>query len=200
MNENFANLDNWTKYDNDPYQDTLRQASQVTLREGGGLRIVGSDDLIGGLYQGGLAYSNDFYLHGYFECFCKIPPGYVWPAFFLYNSRRETEDAPKNEIDIFEWLGTNVVYVSTHIEPDSWEHTCESVDLSASYHKWGLYWDETKLIVYLDDKLLIEITEHIPEVSMNIFFSLYLDGMAPPPSNVDFPCNYDVDYVKVWTK
>jgi hypothetical protein len=200
LNEHFASLDAWTKYDNDPYQDTIRMASQVSLRANGGLRITGSDELIGGLYQGGLAYSNAFYSYGYFECYCKLPPGYVWPAFFLYDSRRESEGAIKNEIDVFEWLGTNTIYVTTHIDTDSWGLQCDSIDLSAAYHKWGLYWDESQIIVYLDDKQIIKTTVGIPQVSMNIMFSLYLDGMAPPPTNVTFPCNYDIDYVKVWTK
>jgi beta-glucanase (GH16 family) len=179
-------------------------AANMTL-DSGNLRLVGSDVLVDGKYQGALAYTDAFYDHGFFECYCRFPAGYIWPAYFLYDSRRFFSGALKNEIDIFEWLGTNIVYVTTHIEatpPGSWQQTVSSGNLSGSYHKWGCYWDTDAIRIYLDDHLLVEITDpaQIPAVTMNIMFQWSFDGWAQPPTNVTFPAYFDVDWVKVWTK
>lgn len=202
LNEQFANLDAWSNRDNVVYQDTLWIPENVTLEAGVGMRLVGSDVLIDGKYQGALAFTTAEYNYGFFESSFKFPSGYIWPAFFLYDNKRFTQGADKNEIDVVEWLGTNIIYITTHIVDDSFQQTFASINLSGGFHTWGLYWDADVIRIYLDSHLIYENTAQaqIPQVTMNIMFQWSFGGWANPPTNVTFPAYLDVAYVKYWQK
>jgi hypothetical protein len=203
--EEFADLDAWNMRtgENIVYQDTVWIEANNTIREGGGLRQVGSDVLVDGKYQGALLISDDDYKYGYFECYCKLPTGYIWPAFFLYDEDRDDITVPKNEIDIFEILGTNIIYVTTHLSNAisySYTKIWTSV-LQGEYHKWGCYWDTDGITVYIDDFPIVTFPpEEMPTARLHILFQWSFDGFANPPTNVTFPAYFDVDWVKVWTK
>lgn len=198
--ETFQNLDAWSGRDGVVYQDTVWLDINNTLREGGGLRLVGSDVLVDGKYPGAICKNNTFYTNGYFEFYGKFPTGNLWAAFFLYNPNRQ-DYVPENlsEIDVFEYLGSNIIYMTIHRESERWQKQQTWTGLGGTYNKWGCYWDTDKIVIYLNDYPVAEFAP-VEMLPMTIHFALCFDGWANPPTDVTFPAYFDVDWVKVWVK
>ena len=91
--------------------------------------------------------------YGYFEVRAKLPAGDgMWPAFWMVPA----SGAWPPELDIFEQLGhdTNTLYATKHSGvggTNVWHtDTLWVPDTSAAFHTYGLYWDQTNLIWYVD--------------------------------------------------
>jgi len=142
-------------------------------------------------YLSGIITSYDAFrfTHGYAEARVKLPAGQgLWPAFWLLNSFY-VEDVP--EIDIMEFLGhdTETVYHTYHyFEPQN---------------GWGVSWDPTEIIWYVDGVEARRITNNeytIPNQAMYVLANLATGGNWPgtPDETTSFPAEYELDYIRVY--
>lgn len=214
MNETFADVTAWNAIDNLAWLDTILLDEMVTVREGGGLRLVGDGvtQEIGGRtrYPGAVIYTKAFYSSGYFECYGKIAPGFTKFCFFLYDSLRghgvpvPDPDYPKNEIDSIEYGGNLTNLSGTYKDSSVYIDTLVTTKaiMQNVYMKLGIYWDADAVRIYWNDHLYWETTDpaKIPAVPMNVYLQWAFGEWAALPSDVSWPAYFDVDWVKVWVK
>jgi hypothetical protein len=139
--------------------------------------------------------------YGYFEMRAKTPPGVgTWPAFWLLH------DSPYWEIDILEkfsqndrvWGTTYNMGASLH-QQGFWRN---GTDWTTTYHKYAVEWTSTYIRWYFDDYKFFEVTDtnYIPNVPMYIIANLAIDGNNPPDMSTVFPCDFLIDYIRVYQK
>jgi len=205
LDEHFNSIDpaTWQTWGTPPapvgvHVDTIFDPSCVETIDGGGLRLI-AKDLADGKYPGGIIESVPSFTYGYFETRCKVPRGAgFWPAFWLW----DRHDATLPEIDIFENLGLDTFYMSTHYGGKLLSVPCNTGDLSLGYHNFSARWDETNVIFYVDDTVRAAINHGgVLNAPQYILLDLFIGGWSgtPPPETV-FPAYFDVDYIKVWQK
>ena len=75
-------------------------------------------------------------------------------------------------------------------------------DLSAGWHDFGLEWEPTSLVWYLDGKPIWKLTQRdtIPRTEMYLLADLAVGGSfgGPPDPQTTFPSTLLFDYVRVW--
>jgi beta-glucanase (GH16 family) len=141
---------------------------------------------------------------GYFEIRCKIPKGKgYWPAFWLLPYNKWPP-----EIDILEILGhePNKVYMTNHWSVNG-QHQSNGgsytgPDFSADFHAFGVEWDTSKIVWYVDSIERFRSTSGIPAEPFFILVNLALGGSWPgaPDSTTVFPGYFDIDWVRVYKK
>lgn len=123
------------------------------------------------LYQYTSAYveTKTVFSFGMLEAMVKIPKGKgFWPAFWMYDIYKDSQDTIYNEIDVFEfWNETNSLgnYDSTllskvHVMTSHYrdvEDQCsfdyEGCDFSEAFHKFSVRWEPNVIEWYVDDVL-----------------------------------------------
>lgn len=142
--------------------------------------------------------------YGYFEMRCKIPKGKgYWPAFWLLPYNKWPP-----EIDILEILGhePNKVYMTNHYvvnnQHQSTGGSYTGPDFSADFHTFGVEWDSSKIVWYVDSVERFRSTSGIPAEPFFILVNLALGGAWPgaPDATTVFPGYFDVDWVRVYKK
>lgn len=168
--------------------DATLQAANVSLIEGGGVRITVTDVP----NEGGELKTNAKYSFGYYECRCLIPSGGgMHPAFWL--SDRD-HAYPRPEIDVEYFGGTNL-YFATHLGGNV---ESQSASISGDWHVFGVRWTSEVVDFYIDNAKVAAIRIYIPQVPMQILLQdLNEDYLARDPAVV-YPVQFDTDYIKYW--
>ncbi|MCX6232825.1 MAG: family 16 glycosylhydrolase [Bacteroidetes bacterium] len=163
-------------------------------------------------YTSGMIYSNRDFKYGYFETKVKVPKGKSFnSAFWLYGLNN-------CEIDVFEILGstTNNALMTLHWKtPDSITNSKQSVyskysvdtNYSDKYYTFGVKWKKNELKWYVDTNEVIEDfytrlvrSRHIPDVKMNLIYTLAVGPMdGSPDSTTIFPSYFNIDYVRAYS-
>jgi len=150
------------------------------------------------------------FLYGYAEMRAKFPRGAgMWPAFWLL----QTNGRWPPEIDIMEWQGVDPKGDVTTIhwrggdgqdEQDGSTYYA-AVPLCAAYHTYAVDWEANAVTWYFDGRAVKRFAEpaRIPHLPMYVLLNLAIGGwekgqLDPNPS--DFPADFAVDYVRVWSK
>jgi beta-glucanase (GH16 family) len=144
---------------------------------------------------------------GYFEIKAKLPKGKgLWPAFWLIPA----DSSWPPEIDVMEVLGheTSKVYTTYHYLNDAGAHRSvtnshSGVDLANSFNIFGVDWQPTKLIWYLNGREIFRhVGANITHKPMYILINLAVGGTWPgdPDESTPFPSTMEVDYVRVYER
>jgi beta-glucanase (GH16 family) len=157
--------------------------------------------------------------YGRFEMRARIDtrPG-LWPAFWTLGVARPW---PANgEIDIMEYyrgmLLANAAWGGERRGRAVWDDSRTSLtsfndpDWSAQFHVWRMDWDENRIGLYVDDRLLntIDLAQtingdaeaanpfHQPHY---IILNLAIGGtQGGDPASTEFPARFEIDYVRVY--
>jgi beta-glucanase (GH16 family) len=142
--------------------------------------------------------------YGYFECRCRVPNGKgYWPAFWLMPYNKWPP-----EIDILEILCNDAhkVYMTNHWSVNG-QHLSNGgaytgPDFSADFHTFGVEWDSSKIVWYVDSVERFRSTSGIPAEPFFILANLALGGDWPglPDQNTVFPGYFDIDWIRVYKK
>lgn len=157
------------------------------------------------------------WLYGRFEIKAKIDTRRgLWPA--IWTLGVEGEWPGKGEVDIMEYYadqilanfawGTNQRWVAKW---DGFKKPISdfSVDWASEFHVWRLDWTEEKMEIYLDDELMNRVYLHTtinPEGDIHnpfkqphyMLLNLAIGSNGGDPSDTNFPCRYEIDYVRVY--
>lgn len=147
--------------------------------------------------------------YGYFEMRAKVPKGKgLWPAFWLLPDLRHGVTWPP-EIDTMEILGhsTNTVYLTYHRlvgngddAPEQYAYT--GPDFSADFHTYGVEWNPSAVIWYIDGLERARSHTPVPAGPMYVLANLAVGGDWPgaPDGSTPFPNYFDIDYIRVYRK
>ena len=155
------------------------------------------------------------FTYGYIKTRIKLPKGKgIWPAFWMLGSNIDEVSWPKcGEIDIIEAVNDDdVIYNTVHWFDDGTQaqadygltHTVQNRD---DFHIYELLWDESSIIMYIDEvqTYIIDIA-NIKTSAFTKEFFLILNvavGGNFPGSDIDdskFPLEMVVDYIEVYQK
>lgn len=171
----------------------------MSIIEGGGLRLTADATKVNNLYPGSQIMSATQYLYGFFEVRCKVPAAYLGPWCGPWMWSGFNYDLTKPEIDICEYANGPRYYYASWTDTVRNGGDIATGDLTTAYHTFGCRWQSDEIRWYFDGVEVAVNTEHIPQQAMNIFIMLIVGGFGGPPSPAEaFPCNFDVDYVKIW--
>lgn len=162
--------------------------------------------------------------YGYVEARIKVPYGVgFWPAFWLFGDDPTMMQGDYEEIDVFEINAGRVEncltnygqiglvhdknWLLTGLPPYGVSYTgnnChDNIGIAyvpdyTQYHRYGIEWTPSKLIWYIDDRI-VRVSpniglDHIEQIIFNVAISNYT---AVSPSTV-FPSAMYVDYVKLY--
>ena len=153
--------------------------------------------------------------YGYFEIRSRMPAGHgLHSAFWLtqvgahnqeyhVDGTRGTLADGVVEIDIFEQVGQETTVCNqfnVHFTKNGHYKFPLTFDASKEFHVWGLEWEEGRLTWYLDGKKIRVYEGGTPQHEMFILIGLYqgIFGAADPKMN--YPRDFEIDYVKVWKR
>lgn len=147
-----------------------------------------------------------------------VRPG-LWPAWWTLGNRGRWPDC--GEIDILEYyrgmILANAAWLSPRQETAWDESRTPLADLggdkwASEFHVWRMDWDEARIALYVDDRLLNEIdltkTVNADREAANPFrqphymlLNLAIGGTnGGDPGETKFPAKFEVDYVRVYQK
>ena len=143
----------------------------------------------------------------------------MWPALWMLGSNITSAGWPAcGEMDIMELIGTNPdrVRSTMHWQSAGGAHSSKgadyfllSGDYSLQFHVFSMVWEKDMIKNYVDDKLILTITNADLNISNNPFnaeqffiFNVAVGGdwPGPPDANTLFPQRMFVDYVRVFQK
>jgi beta-glucanase (GH16 family) len=146
--------------------------------------------------------------YGYVEIRAKVPQGRgLWSAFWLLPVNRQE----KPEIDVMEIMGNEpkrmtmtLHYPSMGDDPGSIDRRWIGPDFSAGFHTFGVDWEPDAVVWYVDGVARWRVTDptQIPAQPMYLLLNLAVGGDWPgaPDESTPFPCSFNVDYVRVWSR
>jgi beta-glucanase (GH16 family) len=163
-------------------------------------------------YTAGLVFKAELVpINTYTEISCKVPKGMgFWPAFWFWVGAGETYQ----EIDAAEFTGqrpfqfqANNYYWdakrkkirtdSKRISPIYPDGT--RLDVTETFHVYGLEWTEKHIRFYFDNRLVREIKKHIPKNPMVLILGMGLYPNENPPESA-LPAHFSIDYVRIFKK
>ena len=147
------------------------------------------------------------FTYGYVEARIHVPPGSgLWSALWMLPADRSVVQP---EIDIFEIVGEtpHLAYQSLHIasQRQPLRHVEKTDDdLSGGWHVYGLDWQPSRLIWYIDGRETWTVTrpDAVPHVPMYLLANLAVGGDFPTrvTPETPFPSSMDIDYIRVWQR
>jgi len=155
-------------------------------------------------YTSGLIVTYPYFLQEYggFEIRCKMLYGQgFWPAFWIYNTRRE--------IDVFEFIGHDPDKVYFGIRDYdlgvSYSGSYTGPDFTKDFHTFAVEWNPQEVIWYVDGLERFrcnKIDFNIPAGELYVLANLAVGGdwPGPPDASTQFPSYYDIDYIRVYRK
>ncbi|MCK9562417.1 MAG: glycoside hydrolase family 16 protein [Bacteroidales bacterium] len=162
-------------------------------------------------YTSGAIMTHSRESYGYFEIRCKIPKGKgFWPAFWLYHDPGCNKG---REIDILELNGEASItannygatihysYISgTECKGGSSGMQIQNLpDLSLDYHTYSVEWTPSKVLFYLDNKLVRFLNHtYVPSEGMHIIVNLAIDPWYSPNFSNFVSKSLDIDYIKYY--
>ncbi|MDP8243520.1 MAG: glycoside hydrolase family 16 protein [Candidatus Hinthialibacter antarcticus] len=159
--------------------------------------------------------------YGRFEVRARFEtePG-LWPAIWMLGVSGEWPAC--GEIDIMEYYRgmvlANACWASGRRWQAIWDDSKTPMEKfndpewASKFHVWRMDWDEERIDIYLDDKLLntIDLTKTVNQDSAKknpfhqphyLLLNLAVGGTnGGDPSETTFPTRYEVDYVRVYQK
>ncbi len=179
-----------------------------------------NDDKLAGSYTSSriISKGKKEFTYGRYEIRAKLPSGTgIWPAIWMLGSNINTAGWPAcGEIDIMEYVGyqPDVVHATVHTTAGSGSNgSGSSVTLASAeeqFHIYGLLWDETEMVFYIDTPDNITHT-YAPSTKTaanwpfneSQFFILNVAvggnwGGVQGVDNAIFPQSMEVDYVRVY--
>lgn len=198
----------------DPYnpssEDQYYLANNVSVTNGNLVFTIQKQTTNGYPYSSGMVQSgrNFSFPYGYVETRIKVPGSTLgtWPAFWTVDAPVDDHWPP--EIDIFEFgltadkkrpafnyhWGTN----SNHQQSGMVNYGTTGTDYTQDYHVYGMYWDASRIQVYVDGQPGPSYTNatNITKQNQYIILNLAVLKGATPPSGTQML----VDYVRVWKK
>ena len=141
------------------------------------------------------------FTHGYFAARIQVPAAAgMFPAFWLMPDTKATPP----ELDIIEFIGgTRTAIMTVHwTGPDGGDlhtgrHYRGPADFAAGFHVFALDWEQNSLTWYIDGVRRLVVTDHVPQVPMEMLLTLAVGFPAMPPASVD-SAQMKVDWVRVW--
>ncbi|QMU77477.1 glycoside hydrolase family 16 protein [Streptacidiphilus sp. PB12-B1b] len=137
---------------------------------------------------------------GYFAASIRVPSGQgLFPAFWLMPDTRSTPP----EIDIAEFAGSAPqVQMTLHWAGPGGADLHQQrrygpLDLAAGYHVFALDWESTSLTWYVDGVSRYRLTDHIPDVPMEMLLNLAVGYPTEPPPSLGSAV-MQVAWVRVW--
>lgn len=138
------------------------------------------------------------YTYGYTEAKCRLPlQPFTWPAYWMFAA---DADWPP-EFDMFEQIDTAQQFTQTyHTETNAQQtnnYSAVGLDLT-QWHTWGVMWSPTTITYYFDGVETFSVdtaTYPVTGLPMHIVFNLAVQNGG---TGVGFPCQMDIDYVRVW--
>ncbi len=166
-----------------------------------------------------LTRGNASWQYGRFEMRGRIDvrPG-LWPAFWTLGDEGGWPDG--GEIDVMEYyrgmLLANAAWADTRSRA-KWDDSRTPLeelgdDWAEEFHVWRMDWDEDRIALYVDGRLLneVDLDETINETPNGenpfhaphyMILNLAIGGMnGGDPSATEFPARFEVDYVRVYQK
>jgi beta-glucanase (GH16 family) len=146
--------------------------------------------------------------YGYVEMRARVPSGKgLWPAFWLLPANRQ--DRP--EIDVMEIMGDqpNTTRMTLHYptvsgDRESMTQQWTGDDFSADWHTFGADWEPDAVVWYVDGVERWRYTDRtrIPAQPMYLLADLAVGGDWPgaPDISTLFPSDYQINYIRVWSR
>ena len=180
-----------------PQQVTIDSANSVAICTTDKNNIAGEPPIKSGELTTFKAINQKY---GWFECRMKVCPGgiHFWNAFLLYN--KATGWMP--EIDIAEFTKTNSKGFSIAVHPHDTSKKSPTgsfslnVDLAKDFHTYALNWTDKKLEFYLDNVLIFETSDYVPQVSLYVLVG---NAIKPGQKVMTLPAQkLEIDYVRIY--
>ena len=173
-----ANFGNTSEYQ--WYQPSQDQVS------GGALRIAAQKAPTSGSasdgspeeypYRSGLVttFPGYSFQYGYIQVVARLPQAQgLWTALWLAATNKEWPP----EIDILEhWDNSDKYYQYYHPAGAPREDTFETLgNLSNSWHSYGVYWSQSKIIWFIDGRQVMESSRNVPQQPMYFLADVAVD-------------------------
>lgn len=152
--------------------------------------------------------------YGFFEIEAKLPYGKgVWPAFWLFNHI----GLRRPEIDVMEaypGAGPGSGWSNAQLRPTAYgiavwtdatrlagSRTVPATDLSSTFNRYGVRWDNAKLAFYFNGNLVYTLNARLRD-PMYLLLSLWFGSISGTPDETT-PTGesnaYEINYVRAWT-
>jgi len=138
--------------------------------------------------------------YGWFECRMKVCPGghNFWNAFLLYN--KATGWLPEVDIAEIDLTDSKGFTITVHAEGNSGKSPHGSFalnfDLAKEFHIYALNWTKNKLEFYLDNVMIFETSDLVPQVPLYVLvgngIKRWQTVMSWPPQSLE------IDYVRIY--
>lgn len=218
------NFDNGPVYNNELETYVGAEGGNV-IHNSKGLTIRATK--VGDRIFSGRLTSKQSWQYGYFEVSAKMNNGKgTWPAIWMLGESIRTKDASKSlpwpkcgEIDIMEQVGFDPlnVHFTLHSENNNFMNhkerqiTFPVATATSEFHRYGLDWTKDHLDFYIDGKRMGGFARPAnPSISdwpfdAKFFFilNLAIGGNWGGAKGVDqniFPCDFQIQYVRVYQK
>lgn len=184
--------------------------------ENGYLNIVNRKELYkGSNYTGAMVFASEkIEPNSYVEVSMKIAKGKgFWPCFWFWSGH----DSIYQELDIAEYKGSRSkeFQISNHYWDEKkkkidtqWRlvyprkpQTGERIDMAEGFNIYGVEWLTDKIIIYMNNVSIFEITQNVPQRPMGLILSMGTGGIDGKPNRkTPFPSTLYIDYVRVYKR
>ncbi|VFU16084.1 Glycosyl hydrolases family 16 (modular protein) [anaerobic digester metagenome] len=204
FDELYLDLERWTKVDRkDNYNNELQYYTPPNsyLQDGCLYLTAKNENKEGKPYTSAMVQTMNklSFCYGKIEARIKLPVGKgLFPAFWLLSYTGESE------IDIMEMIGSepDIIYgVNHYLSENKLTRTYSLIEIDSpeQFHVYTLEWEEHELRWYVDGTMFHQ-SYRVPSEEMYIIFTLAVGGDWPgyPDHQTVFPCDFVVDYVKLY--
>jgi beta-glucanase (GH16 family) len=182
----------------------------------GHLNIVNhKESYKGSEYTGAMVFASEkVEPNSYVEVSMKIAKGKgFWPCFWFWSG----SDSTYQELDVAEYKGSrsSEFQISNHYWDEQkkkidtqWRivyprnpNDGKQIDMAENFHIYGIEWLSDKVVIYMDNVPIFEITTNVPQLPMGLILSMGTGGIDGKPNRKTvFPSTLYIDYVRVYKK